>query len=273
MFSDRMKARLAGLALASAVFAVPGVASAGVVVKSTGPSSETYPVGRQVSDSATITLRAGDKITVLTDSGTSVMQGPGTFRVGEGATRTRSRFSSLSRRSSVGRARTGAVRGASPSEGGATQAPTSPPNLWFVNLESSGNVCLYDLNRVRLWRPDASSPQSYTIQDTTTQTTLDVIFVGTETMRAWDPEALPLVAGRSYSITGPLPVEQEDEGTAGESAEAAAAPTTIEVSFATLDGNFREQDQLAQALIDNGCTSQLTQLADELEAFAETSTN
>lgn len=258
MFSVSLKARLASLALVGAVFAVPGTASAGVVVKSSGPSAGTYPVGREVSDTATISLRAGDKITVLTDNGTRVLQGPGDFVVGEGAVRTRSRFSSLSRRGGSNRARTGAVRAATPS----TEAPEGPqpaPNLWFVDLTASGNLCLYEFDRVRLWRPETVGPQKYTIIDQSTQTSLDVDFVETEQMRAWDLESLKLEAGRTYTITGPLPVEGEASGT----------PTSTSVTFVALSEDYVQQDQLAQALIDNGCTFQLARLADELEAFAE----
>jgi hypothetical protein len=268
MFSDKIKTVLTFVALAGAALALPGAANAGVVVKSTGPSAGDYPVGRQVADNATITLQAGDKITVLTDSGTSVLQGPGDFEVGAGATRTRTRFSSLSRRS-VSRPRTGAVRGG-PSEGeGAVEPDQAPPSLWMVNLAEQGAVCLLDLNRVNLWRPDPATPQTYTIEDQTTQATLDVTFVGTEAMRAWDPAALPVVAGRSYAITGPMPapIAGADPDDAG--ASPAMSPTTKTFSFAALSGTYRKQDELAQDLIANGCGSQLSQLADELEAYVE----
>lgn len=248
---------MASLALVGAVFAVPGAASAGVVVKSSGPSAGTYPVGREVADTATITLRQGDKITVLTDNGTRVLQGPGDFKVGEGAVRTRARFSNLSRRGSS-RARTGAVRGAGDTAP-APEGPQAAPNLWFVDLTASGNVCLYEFDRVRVWRPLADAPQNYTIIDQSTQTSLDVTFIETEPMRAWDVEALPIMAGHTYTITGPLPVEGEASGT----------PMSTTVSFVALTEDYTQQDQLAQMLIDNGCTFQLARLADDLEAYAE----
>ena len=272
MFSDKIKARLTGLALIGAVFTVPGAASAGVVVKSSGPSAGEYPVGRQVNDSATITLQAGDKITVLTDSGTSVMQGPGNFRVGEGATRTRARFSNLSRRSAAGRARTGAVRGA-PTDAGSTppEGPQSPPNLWYVDLEAQGTICLYDLDRVQFWRAIQGDPQTYRIQDQTTMGTLEVNFVTGEPFRSWDATVLPLVPGRNYTITGPFSVASSEEAGEGEEAPAApmTTPSTTVVTFAALGESYRQQDKLAEALISNGCTAQLGQLADELEAYAE----
>ncbi|WP_299193570.1 hypothetical protein [uncultured Erythrobacter sp.] len=249
MFSDKLKARFLGLALVGAVLAVPGAASAGVVVKSSGPSAGEYPVGRQVADEASITLRAGDKITVLTDDGTRVMQGPGTFRVGEGATRTRARFSNLTRQRAARRVRTGAVRS------GATGAPARSPNLWFVNVAAAGNVCLYDLGSVRLWRPEATEAQTYQIRDAASQGSLEVSFVESEAVRALDPNGLPITDGGNYTITAP----------AGEDSEAAS----VNVTFVTMDEEYAAPDALAQALIDNGCTTQLALLADTLEASAE----
>ena len=181
MFSAKMKTLALGAALGVAALAVPSAASAGVVVKSTGPSAGSYPVGRQVEDGSAITLRAGDRITVLTDDGTTVMQGPGTFRVGEGATRSRSRFSNLTRRRASSRARTGAVRS------GADGREPRSPNLWYVNVAAAGSVCLYDMSAIRLWRPVADVAQTYSIVDQGNDTALDVTFVGTEAVRALDP--------------------------------------------------------------------------------------
>jgi len=246
MFSVKMKSGLLGLALAGVALAVPGTASAGVVVKSTGPSAGSYPVGRQVADGSAITLRAGDRITVLTDDGTTVMQGPGTFRVGEGATRTRARFSNLTRRSAARRARTGAVRGAG-------DGPTRSPNLWFVNVAASGTICLYDMSAIRLWRPTADEAETYSIVDKGTNTALDVTFVGTEAVRALDPAVITINAGTDYSILAPA-VDAENE-----------ERPTVNVRFVTLDQEYETPDALAGALIANGCTTQLELLADALE--------
>lgn len=245
MFSNKLKASMAGLALASAVFTIPAIASAGVVVKSSGPSAGTYPVGKKVSDTSSITLRAGDRITVLTDDGTKVMQGPGTFRAGEGATRTRARFSNLTRKNSARRVRTGAVRGTG-------DGPVRSPNLWYVNVAASGTICLYDLASVRLWRPDASAGQTFTVTDSATNASLEVEFVETEAMRSLDPENFAVADGRSYTISGPL-----DEG-----GETGATNITV----AALSEDYAEPDALAEALIANGCTTQLALLADTLEA-------
>lgn len=247
MFSDKFKARALGLALAGAVLSVPGVAAAGVVVKSTGPSAGTYPVGKKVADSSTISLRAGDKITVLVNGGTKVMQGPGTFRVGEGATRTRARFARLTRQGASNRARTGAVRGSG--KGTATM-----PNLWLVNVAAAGTTCLYDLENVRLWRPSAGEGQTFSIAQQGGDGALDVTFVKTETMRALDPGGLTLSSGSTYTITGP--------------AAEGAAPASVDVKIVALTETYRQPDALAGALAENGCMAQLSVLGDTAEAEA-----
>lgn len=247
MFSDKFKVRVLGLALAGAAMSVSGAAAAGVVVKSTGPSAGTYPVGKKVADSSTITLRAGDKITVLVNGGTKVMQGPGTFRVGEGATRTRARFARLTRQGASNRARTGAVRGG---KAGAK----SMPNLWLVNVAASGTTCLYDLENVRLWRPTSDEGATYTISQNGAEMTHEVNFVVTEDGRALDPEALKLSDGGTYTITGPS------------SEEAPAEP--VEVKIVALTETYRQPDALASALAENGCMGQLAALGDIAEAEA-----
>lgn len=249
MFLNKIKARVAGLALAGAAMAIPGAASAGVVVKSSGPSAGNYPVGRQVADDSSITLQSGDKITVLVDGGTRVLQGPGTFRVGEGASRTRARFSNLTRRSASSRSRTGAVRSAG---GGVPRRP----NLWMVDVTAEGPTCLYDLDSVQLWRPLAEEAQTYTFTRQGSTTSLDVTFAGSEATHSPDPEGFELTPGSSYSIAGPG---------AGDGAE-----TRVSVTFALMPAEGVSQpDELAQALAERGCMTQLALLGDIAEAEAQ----
>lgn len=253
MFSVKSKARILGLALVGASLSVSGAAAAGVVVKSAGPSAGTYPVGKKVADASTITLRAGDRITVLTNGGTKVMQGPGTFRVGEGATRTRARFARLTRQGASNRARTGAVRGTGKG------SPTMP-NLWLVNVAASGTTCLYNLENVRLWRPAAAEGQTYTIAQKESDMSLDVNFVEKESSRTLDPEGLKLTNGMTYTITGPAMAE------AG--GAQAASNAAVDVKIVALTETYRQPDLLAAALAENGCLGQLSVLGDTAEAEA-----
>ena len=236
MFSNSIKRRLTALALAGAALTLPVAAMAGVVVKSTGPSATRYPVGSKVDDNATITLKAGDVITVLTAHGTRVIKGAGTFRVGDRPQVAADRFASLTRKRAATRVRTGAVRD------GLAEAATNP-SLWYV--------CLYDLATVRLWRPGADGTITYRMFNRENGTAVDVTFDEAVTVAALDPARLPIAEGAPYIITGP------DNA------------TSAQISFVLLQGDYEAPDALGEALIAKGCTVQLEALAASLEEGSE----
>ncbi len=244
MFSISIKRRLRALALAGAALALPAAAMAGVVVKSTGPSATRYPVGAKVDDNATITLKAGDVITVLTAQGTRVIKGAGTFRIGDRPQVAADRFASLTRKRAATRVRTGAVRGEA--EGNPTN-----PSLWYVDVTRSGTVCLYDFATVRLWRPGSPGTSTYRMFNRENGAAVDVTFDDTVTVAALDPARLPIVEGAPYTITGPDNV------------------TSAQITFALLEGEFEAPDALGEALIAKGCTVQLEALAASLEEAGE----
>ena len=240
MFSAKSKARFAGLALAGAVLTAPVAAMAGVVVKSTGPSSSQYPVGSKIDDDATITLKAGDSVTVLTSKGTKVMKGAGTFNVGEKPKATRARFSALTRKRAANRARTGAVRAA------VTGGPATNPNLWYVDVTQAGTVCLYDLSAVRLWRPTTEGIATYQVASASGEASVDVTFDESESVAPLDPALMTIAPGSTYTVSGP------EEG------------SSVDITFALLEEDYERADLLAEALIDAGCTTQVGQMADRL---------
>lgn len=246
MFSISIKRRWCALALAGVALALPAAAMAGVVVKSTGPSASRYPVGAKVDDNATITLKAGDVITVLTAQGTRVIKGAGTFRIGDRPQIAADRFASLTRKRAATRVRTGAVRGEPDGN------PTNP-SLWYVDVTRSGTVCLYDLATVRLWRPGAPGTGTYRMFNRENGAAVDVTFDDTVTVAALDPMRLPIVEGAPYTITGP------DNA------------TSAQVSFVLLEGEFGAPDALGEALVAKGCTVQLEALAASLEDAGEAS--
>ena len=246
MFSDRWKSRLTALALAGAALALPAAAMAGVVVKSTGPSSTRYPVGTKIDDSASITLKAGDVVTVLTADGTRVIKGAGTFRVGDRPQVAADRFASLTRKRAATRVRTGAVRGET------DQNPTNP-SLWYVDVTRSGTICLYDLATVRLWRPGTDGTSTYTIADHSGTAQAQVTFDDTVTVAALDPARLPVTEAGHYMITAP-------DGSAA-----------AHINFVLLAEDYEAPDALAEALIAKGCTVQLETLASGLEAAVDAS--
>lgn len=244
MFSAKVKARIFGLALAGAALAVPMAATAGVVVKSSGPSATRFPVGTKLDDSATITLREGDAVTVLTAQGTRVIRGAGTHRVGDRPQVANERFAALTRKRSASRVRTGAVRGD-------TDETPSNPSLWYVDVTRSGTICLYDLATVRLWRPGTAGTSTYRIADAASQAHVDVTFDDTVMIAALDPARIPIREGATYQVSGPDGV------------------TTAQLGFVLLGDDFETPDALAEALIAKGCTVQVESLADSLEAAAQ----
>jgi len=236
---------MAALALGGAALALPVAAVAGVVVKSTGPSSTRYPVGTKVDDNATITLKAGDVVTVLTAQGTRVIKGAGTFRVGDRPQVASDRFASLTRKRAATRVRTGAVRGEQ-------DETVTNPSLWYVDITRSGTICLYDLSTVRLWRPGTEGTATYRIAALgETEAQAEVTFDDTVTVAALDPARMPITEGGQYMVTGP-------DGTA-----------SAELNFVLLAEDYEQPDALAEALISKGCSVQLEALASTLEASAE----
>jgi hypothetical protein len=245
MFSAKMKQMMTALALGGAALALPAAAMAGVVVKSTGPSSTKYPVGTKVGDDATITLKAGDVVTVLTAEGTRVIRGAGTFRVGDRPQVASDRFASLTRKRAATRVRTGAVRGEQ------DEAVTNP-SLWYVDITRSGTICLYDLATVRLWRPGTEGTATYRISaHGETEAKAEVTFDDTVTVAALDPARMPVAEGGHYMVTGP-------DGSA-----------SAELNFVLLAEDYEQPDALAEALISKGCSVQLEALASTLAASAE----
>ena len=243
MFWDNLKSKVTALAVVSAALALPVAAMAGVVVKSTGPSATRYPVGTKLEDNASITLKGGDVVTVLTAEGTRVIKGAGTFRVGDRPQVAADRFASLTRKRAATRVRTGAVRGES------DDAVTNP-SLWYVDVTRSGTICLYDLAAVRLWRPGTQGTSTYRIADEAGAVQAEVTFDDTVTVAAIDPARLPISESGDYRITAP-------DGT-----------PAATVNFVLLGEDYAAPDALAEALIAKGCTVQLETLASSLEASA-----
>jgi hypothetical protein len=241
MFSARHTSRFLGAAAAGAVLfglgAGAALAEPAVVVKS---SARAYPVGSKVDDSASITLQSGDSVTVLTSKGTRTMKGPGTFEVGASPKSNRARFANLTRQRAASKAGTGAVRNA-----GGEERPLSP-NLFYVDVDRSGTMCLYDTEAVRLWRPYNAGIETYRVAAAGGETTVDVTFDDGESVAPLDPALLAVAEGVGYTIAGPGDAE----------------PATI--TFATLPQEYDAADALAAALVEKGCLMQLELMGDKL---------
>ena len=232
--------RTRSVAAAVALALLPAVASAGVVVASSGPSAASYPVGRKLGAGESVVLRAGDSLTVLDGNGTRLLHGAGSFALGQRArVSKRGTFAVLTERRSATRMRTGAVRGVG-------SGPATQPNLWYVDVGRPGKVCVADPAGVRLWRSAADKLASYTVTAGAGGRRQQVIFAPGEALAPWDTAAMPLVSGTAYHIAGA-------DG---------ASPGAI--TFAMLPQAAADPEGLAQQLIDNGCTQQLETLANAM---------
>jgi len=233
---------LAGASLAGiAALAVPGSASAAIVVASSGPSASQYPTGKKLDDDQRITLRAGDTITVLDSRGTRVLRGPATVTSGRRApAATNPAFAALTRVNSSSRVRTGAVRGAG--EDGTVRSP----NLWYLDPARGGTQCVVDPSAIKVWRADANSDTQYKVAaaDGSRQTTIS--FAKGITTADWDSSALPVHDGTVYNIS--------PAGDAGANS----------VRFVILADQPGTPEDLASVLIEKGCSAQLDLLSNSL---------
>lgn len=217
--------------------AVP--AQAGVVVKSSGPSAASYPVGKKLDDAASITLQSGDSITVLTDSGTRVITGPGTHRVGARGASKRTAFAMLTRQRSGARVRTGAVRG-----GPAGSA--SNPNLWNVDTGRPGKVCLPQSEAISFWRADSEGDETLVIGSAVSDFHVHVMFADGDATASLGADELPLSQNRLYDLSGP------------------AGGPKQRFEFVTLASAPDNPEDLAVLLAENGCNGQLELLSEKL---------
>ncbi|WP_370191331.1 hypothetical protein [Qipengyuania sp.] len=227
------------VAIAAVGFLGTAAAQAGVVVKSSGPSAASYPVGKKLDDAASVTLRNGDSITVLTDSGTRVITGPGTHRVGARGASKRTTFAMLTRQRSGARVRTGAVRG------GPSGASTNP-NLWNVDTSKPGKVCLPAGDAITFWRPTAEGEETWVLGSAVSDFHVHVKFDDGDATASLNAEELPLSQNRIYDLSGP------------------AGGAKQRVEFVALANTPDNAEDLAVALAGLGCTAQLDLLSDKL---------
>lgn len=137
--------RLTTSLCAAAVFAMPVCAQADVlVINASGPSASEYPRGTKLADDARITLKRGDRMTVLDDGGTRILAGPATIALSAASIANRDRAQRLMRSLRDTRpSRTGVVRRvASAPDGPVTVKEKRPDRLWFVDIYKPGTFCM-----------------------------------------------------------------------------------------------------------------------------------
>ncbi len=229
----------AAISIAAAGFLGASAANAGVVVKSSGPSAGSYPVGKKLDEDASITLREGDSVTVLTGSGTRVISGAGTHRVDARGPSKRTAFAMLTRQGSGARVRTGAVRGAGPGE-------ASNPNLWNVDTTRPGRICLPQAGAITFWRPAVEGEETWVLGSAVSDFHVHVIFAEGEATASLGADAVPLSQNRLYELSGPM-----------------GGPKR-RIEFVPLESAPTDPEELAVQLAEAGCGGQLELLTERL---------
>jgi hypothetical protein len=175
---------------------------------------------------------------ILDGRGTRTLKGPGTFSPtvsSTQATDSRSTFAALVSQRSERRARIGAVRGTTIANPGATRSP----NLWFVDIERSSNICIADPASVTLWRGETAEPAVVTVTAIADGKQATVNWDRSQSTRSW-PAELPISPGAEYRLSW----------------HGAPQPTTLK--FAILGTNPQGGlENMAGALIRHGCDAQL----------------
>lgn len=221
---------LVGMMLAGSAVAAP------LVVRSAGPSAKTYPAGKALADNAKLTLKAGDTVVLLDGRGTRTLSGPGTFSASASAVAAATTGSTLGALVSGGgerRARIGAVRSAS----GIDKNAGKNPNVWYVDVTRSANMCIADTSSVTVWRPSAATAASVTVTKTDGSTATIELPAG-QSAALW-PASLPVTDGSAFKLSW----------------EGAKAPTNLK--FVVVKPGSPGLEDMAQSLIKAGCNAQL----------------
>lgn len=230
-------AGIVALAMSSAAFAEA------IIVRSTGPSAASYPVGSRLAATERVVLRAGDRVVLVGEGPSRTLNGPGNFPVRSTGQVSQTNTSTLGRYlSATGSTirRTGAVRG--------TTATSTPPNLWVVDIAKAGTMCVTDPANVTLWRGDMTEDTLLTVENAANpEQRSSLAFVAGQNFRAWPSDVLPISSGTSYRITGPGMTEGAT------------------LNFVAVSGEVPDDaESVASMLLQNGCTAQLEQLGSYL---------
>ena len=221
--------RLFAICATLGCLAVAGPAfSKAVVVRSAGPSAKAYPPGKALPDSAKISLKPGDSVTVLGPNSTKTLRGPGTFPAASAGAE--GLKMAAARRTRFGAMRSGDL--------------ALNPSPWNLDISQGGTICLAQGSTLKMWRPSAEEAAKLNI--TTAGKTTAVDWPAAKATMDW-PAALPIAEGADYQLAlvdGP-------------------SPETIR--FVTMPSIPPDAVDAAQALIERGCQNQLDVLVDSLD--------
>lgn len=217
----------------STLYAIMGIALAStgsaaladvLVTRSSGTIAREIPRGSRLSDTRVLRLSAGDRVTVLTSSGTRQFNGPGRFRI-DGPVRMAS--GGVTTRGNNGTARTGVSRG--------PDVIVRTP--WQVNIIEGGPFCVVDNQALELWRGNASIDADVTVTRVADGESRTVTMAQGEYAQSW-PEGLA-VTGGTYTIA-----------IQGSTAHA-------QMEFVPLSVDANDTVAVGEALLSNECDGQL----------------
>ena len=213
-----MRAKLVLIgAVAAATLSSAAIANV-VVVRSLGPSSKAYPPGKTLPETASISLKGGDVVTVLGPSSAQTLRGPGNFAAKQ-----------VALASAAGqRGRFGALRSAEVAHN---------PSIWDLDVTQSGKVCVTKASKLQLWRPESDSAMKVTIRSADGKSQ-ELSWPAGKAATMW-PAALPIANASAYSIEWPDSGDKSD------------------VTFVTIPSQPVDLVSAAQVLIENGCQNQL----------------
>lgn len=200
--------------------AAPALSKA-VVVRSAGPSAKTYPPGKALPDSARISLKPGDSVTVLGPNATKTLRGPGTFPASSASAE--GLAVAAARRTRFGAMRSGEL--------------ALNPSPWNLDVSQSGTICLAKGSALKMWRPSSDDAAQLTITPSSGKATT-VKWAAGKSTADW-PAALPIAEGVDYQLAikdGPSPET---------------------VRFAMMPAIPADAVDTAEALIQRGCQNQL----------------
>lgn len=207
--------------------AAPALSKA-LVVRSAGPSAKAYPPGKALPDSAKISLKPGDSVTVLGPNATKTLRGPGTFPASSSSAE--GLAMAAARRTRFGAMRSGDL--------------ALNPSPWNLDISQSGTICIAKGSPLKMWRPSSEDAAKLIITPASGKATTVNWPAGKSTID-W-PAALPVSEGVDYQLAlkdGPSPES---------------------VRFSLMPAIPADAVDTAEALIQRGCQNQLDVLVAEL---------
>ena len=207
MFSARngaIRLLLHGAVVAVIGFAASAAQAQSIIVRSSGPSATAYPQGKKLAANAKVTLKSGDKLTVLDKAGTRLLAGPGSFTLDSSVNRNVGTVSRVTGAiaSNGARTRTGAVRGA-PGPARPAGALNAPDSVWYIDVSKGGSFCVANPASLVLWRPNRAEEANAKLTAAGGKP-VDIVWKKGNPLKLWPSATLPVVEGGRYTFSDPV---------------------------------------------------------------------